>query len=37
MESLDDPRRTIDDEIAAFNKEEETALAESTIRELIIT
>jgi hypothetical protein len=37
MESDGDPRSTIDKEIAAFDDEPETALAESTIRELIST
>lgn len=35
MENLGDPRKTIDKEIAAFEAEEETARAESTLRELI--
>ena len=37
MESVGDPRSTIDKEIAAFDAEPETAFAESTIRELIST
>lgn len=37
MERVGDPRRTIDTEIAAFDTEPETALAESTIHELIFT
>lgn len=37
MESIRDPRSTIDDEIAAFDAEMKTDLSESTIRELICT
>ena len=37
MESVGDPRSTIDQEIAAFDAEPETAFAESTIRELFST
>jgi hypothetical protein len=37
MESVGDPRSTIDKETAAFDDEPETALTESTIRELIST
>lgn len=37
MKSLGQPCSMIDGQIAAFNKDEETALAESTIHELIAT
>jgi hypothetical protein len=37
MESLGNPRGTIDDEISAFNADRETSLAESTIQQLIST
>ncbi len=35
MEMIDDPRSTIEREITGFDSDRETALAESTIRELI--
>ena len=37
MESLSDPCSTIDDEVAAFGDDDKTALAESTITDLIAT
>lgn len=37
MESLADPRNTIDKEIAAFEADAETARAESTLRDLMVT
>jgi len=37
METVEDPRSTIDKEVEAFDTEPETAFAESTIRELIST